>query len=516
VATRYEIRGIEPPDLYRFPDDVRKLFWEWVVELGIKAKAKDVLAGLDKDGTPLKGIKAKTRKNRKSAMTPSGKGDPSAPPLIPGWQKSRTYSLLYGTAFTDHAEFGWRYDSWTGKNWGKILAYQAQRGRDTIGLSPDGIARVKVQAWSKWSRWKAGTLKEAAKAPAASPPAVVGVGRAPTADSTWGIGSAGPPTGNWSGGMTQKEWDAYFRGQAKASLPGRPSNPRSRSPISGGGYNRLLSHVWGQPSSGSRPGRGPGSAAPVPARPRPTRPMAAQAKAPVPAMAAPIPPLTPKVAPFQHIGPRPSELIKTTNAGTNKADVEHALGAIDKLHAVPHTLAGIPVDTDAGGGNQGQFVYSAMGAPQKIGIIAGAHHPAETFTHEFAHYIEGFAIPGGNSGQRHWDGQLANPILDEWKAAIEKSQSFANLDAMAERAKGDKGFERTMEYLLRWDELWARSYSQWVATRSRDPKLIAGIDYYRTMPGNLTKNTMWQDNDFEPIAQAIDSIFHKLRWLVAP
>jgi len=278
VATRYEIRGIEPPDLARYPDDVRKLFWGWVVELGIKAKTKDVLAGIGADGSPLKAISRMTRKNRKSAMTPEEKGDPSAPPLIPGWQKSRTYSLLYGTAFIDHAEFGWRYDSWTGKNWGKILAYQAQQGRDTIGLSPDGIARVKVQAWSRWSQWKAGTLREPAARKTVVAPAVVGVGRAPTPDAVFGIGAQAAPTGRFSGGMTQKEWAAYFRGEARASLPGRPRNPPSRSPESGPGYNRLLSHVWGQPP-GSRPGRGPGSAAPAPARPRPTRPMAGVAVA---------------------------------------------------------------------------------------------------------------------------------------------------------------------------------------------------------------------------------------------
>ncbi len=285
MATRYSIRGIEPPDLYRFPDDVRKLFWGWVVELGIKAKAKDVIAGLDKDGQPLKAIKPKTRKNRKSAMTPSGKGDPAAPPLIPGWQKSRTYSLLYGTAFVDHAEFGWRFDAWTGKQWGKILAFQAQHGRDTIGLSPDGIARVKVQAWSKWAQWKAGTLKEpAARKPIAAAP-VVGVGRPVTPDAVFGIGANAPPTGQFSGGMTQKEWAAYFRGQARAAPPGRPTAPPSRSPITGPGYNRILQHIWGQP--GSRPGRGPGSAAPVPARPRPTPALARQAAA-VKVMAKPI------------------------------------------------------------------------------------------------------------------------------------------------------------------------------------------------------------------------------------
>ena len=64
MGTSYKITGIEPPDLGGYPPDIRKQFWSWVVELGIKAKTKDILAGLDKDGKPLRPISPKTRKHR--------------------------------------------------------------------------------------------------------------------------------------------------------------------------------------------------------------------------------------------------------------------------------------------------------------------------------------------------------------------------------------------------------------------------------------------------------------------
>ena len=160
AGTSYKIRGIAPPDLEAYPAQVRKLFWGWVVELGIKAKGKEILAGLDKDGKPLKPISEETRKHRKSAMSPSGHGDPNAPPLIPAWQKSRTYSLLAGRALSTHAEFYWRYDSWTGESWGDILAYQRSKGRDVIGISQVAIAKVKVQSWAKWEQYKSGQLRQ--------------------------------------------------------------------------------------------------------------------------------------------------------------------------------------------------------------------------------------------------------------------------------------------------------------------------------------------------------------------
>ncbi len=273
MATSFKIRGIEPPDLASYPVDVRKTFWGWVVELGIRQKGKEILAGLDKDGKPLRAILPKTRKNRKSEMTPSGNGDPNAPALIPGWQKSRTYSLLAGRALTTHADFYWRYDAWTGDSWGQVLAYQAKKGRDVIGISPKGLATVRVQAWAKWTQWKAGTLKEAKKK-AAVAVGIPQVGNYDTTHATFGIGVSSAKKfnrGTWTGGMTRDEWDAYLRGSAVAALPGRPARPAARSPISGPNYNRLLLHTWGQ---GPRPGS-TGSAVPGTPRPGPRKPPAA-------------------------------------------------------------------------------------------------------------------------------------------------------------------------------------------------------------------------------------------------
>lgn len=281
AGTSYKLRGIEPPDLARYPADVKKLFWSWVVELGIASKGKDILAGLDKDGSPLRAISAKTRKYRKSAMTPSGKGDPNAPALIPGWQKSRTYSLLAGRALTTHAEFYWRYDAWTGDQWGQVLRYQAQKGRDVIGLSPAGTARVKIAAWRKWELWKQGKVRQVAAVPRAAQRAgVPQVGRYQTANATFGMSAGGTAvdestfkTGRWTGGMTPEEWAAYYRQTASARPPGRPGRPKAMSEISGPGYNRLIKATWNQGT-----GRGGGASAvapkprPVPRKPAPAVP----------------------------------------------------------------------------------------------------------------------------------------------------------------------------------------------------------------------------------------------------
>ena len=53
------------------------MYWQWVVDYGLRRKDKELAAGLDKDGNPLRPIAPETRKYRRSAMTPNGKGDPN-------------------------------------------------------------------------------------------------------------------------------------------------------------------------------------------------------------------------------------------------------------------------------------------------------------------------------------------------------------------------------------------------------------------------------------------------------
>ena len=266
-ATSYKIRGIAPPELRNYSPAVRTMFWQWVVDFGIVEKVKELKAGLDKDGEPnLKAISAKTKKYRRSAMTPGGKGDPAAPPLIPGWMKSRTISLLAGRALSTHADFFWRFDPFTADSWGKVLSYQARKGRDVIGISAKAVKAIPAQALAKWAQFKAGKLPEQKKLAAPKAPGIPKVGTYNTEHATFGIGAENVDKlkkGQWTGGMTWPEWQRYFRESAKASIPGRPNPMKAPHPEVGPQYNRLLAHIW---SSGQRPA-GPPTAKPIPVKP---------------------------------------------------------------------------------------------------------------------------------------------------------------------------------------------------------------------------------------------------------
>jgi len=163
MSTRvgYRIRGIEPPDLYLYPDSVKLMFWGWAVPHGLEAKHRELSQGLDKDGKPLRPLKPESIKHRKSEVGPT---DPHGPPLQPSHARSRVHSLLTGRAHTTSAEFWWRFDSVTGKSFAAVLSHQAERGRDVFGLSPKATAWVKQKTHAKWEAWKRSTQTQVQRA----------------------------------------------------------------------------------------------------------------------------------------------------------------------------------------------------------------------------------------------------------------------------------------------------------------------------------------------------------------
>jgi hypothetical protein len=74
-----------------------------------------------------------------------------------------------------------------------------------------------------------------------------------------------------------------------------------------------------------------------------------------------------------------------------------------------------------------------------------------------------------------------------------------------------------VQYLLRPEELFARSYAQFVAVSSRDIRLLAQVGRLQNRRGNeIGYNVQWEDDDFEPLAQALETLFWRLGWLKAP
>jgi hypothetical protein len=258
VEDGYAIKGAEPPGLRKQPAPIKIMFWGWLMEAALKAKDRDLSMGLDKDGQPLRPITAHTRKHRKSVMTPTGKGDPSAPPLMPGRKLSRVRSLLTGRAEVDHAEFWWKFDPFTHESFAKILEKEKDEGRDVFGLSPAALKRSMSQAWDRYAKWERGQAVEM--------PIVIGVPQA-------------PPVIAASGGKRVEDWEKLLRRPKRTTLPAQGE----------GEFNVLLSHIF----KVERPGGPPPVIKPTPPKPGPIQVRRAALK-PLPRpKPKPVPPVSP-------------------------------------------------------------------------------------------------------------------------------------------------------------------------------------------------------------------------------
>jgi hypothetical protein len=518
AATSFKIRGIAPPDLGRYSAAVRTMFWSWVLDAAIPAKVKELKAGLDKDGEPMKAISAKTRKYRRSAMTPGGKGDPAAPPLIPGWMKSRTISLLAGRALSTHADFFWRFDPFTADSWGKVLSYQARKGRDVIGISAKAVKTIQAQAWAKWAQFKAGKLPQQKAVGPGKAPGIPRVGSTGMEHATFGIGVTGPEKfakGQWTGGMTWPEWQKYFRETAKAKIPGRPNPMRSPHPEVGKNYNRLLGHIW---SSGQRPA-GPPTAKPIPVTPPvpkvPPKTQVAMPPAPKPAPK----PAPPPPKPVGPAGTPVRDALVNTARGKTKDHIDAVLGLIAKVHG-DGSLTKIPIKQTTGTRRMGAYVWN-ISRPVEIRISSQGDHPRMTTAHEIGHFIEDRGIPKSQAGARIFS---LSPELKDWLDAVTASKAYAELKALRAGGRSVKVAKpdgtsteyildkRYIGYTLQNDELWARSYAQYIATKSGDPVMLKELEN-GLKELNPYVHRQWQPDDFKPILEAIDAMFRKLGWI---
>jgi hypothetical protein len=478
---------------------MRQQFWQLVVPIALRIKDKELADGLDATGELLKPISAKTRKYRKSAMTPDGKGDPDAPPLMPAYQKSRVRSLLAGRAFGTHCELYWRFDPFTGRSFDVILTYQVEMGRNVFGISDDGLRQIRIQSWAAWTKWKktGSTPTERKSAfpahaltqgpqprialivarstePGAGSRATKAVGGLETSHLTLGIGA---PTverlkasTTRSGMMTGEEWRKYFTQEGKI----RP---------------------------------GPAKAA-VPKAPTP--------KAPV------------KPAPEVKSVPKPATIpvgtaidIKTVSPKIGRA-VKTVMDAIDKVHG-DGTLPRIPLYKELQDAYLGSLSVNSDGTVRNMRINADGDHVHLTIAHETGHFLDYAGIPRTKptfAEERDWRNEA---LFDDFFEAIENSESIKTLrerknqtvvhvegPAWLNNYTIDQGL---VDYLLQDNEIWARSYAQWIAYRSGQDDMLAQIEYELSRTRQKVYAAQWNEADFRVIGQAMDAIFRGLGWL---
>jgi len=282
-------------------------------------------------------------------------------------------------------------------------------------------------------------------------------------------------------------------------------------------FDDLPADPWSDPESVAGL-RGFGA---IPKLPRSLLPM--PSLPPVPPPPPPIPP-----APAQPPGGgqpapiRPVSQALQVRAGRMSAAAKHAIAIIDQVHQ-DGDLPLIPVGSSTSKRYEGVYRRDATTrAPKDIRLSLNASRPELTTVHEIGHFLDNAGL--GNPQDL---ASFADPVLDPWRAAVMNSRAYADLIRLHQAAaivvmhptRGQIRIplpRQVLTYLLNPAELFARSYAQYIATKSGDPTLLHQLAaeriWWYPMAGVVPIPIQWDPADFAPIEAALEAVIRGLGW----
>jgi SPP1 gp7 family putative phage head morphogenesis protein len=192
--------------------------------------------------------------------------------------------------------------------------------------------------------------------------------------------------------------------------------------------------------------------------------------------------------------------------GIAKTAADAAIQAINKVHSLPDGLSKIPVKNSSSKSFQGSYGYYNGGDAIEIKVSSSSVNPGLTAIHEIGHFIDHQTL----NGIKGYHASPSDPLFEAWRIAVDNSKASANI-VLTRGAATSSAMRNGCDCYLSKHEQWARSYAQYIAKRSGDQTLIQQVAAIRdsAITGPY-KYSQWADDDFEPIAKAIDDIFEKI------
>jgi len=243
--------------------------------------------------------------------------------------------------------------------------------------------------------------------------------------------------------------------------------------------------------------------------------------APPPKAANPVP-VPPK--PKGPAGPAVSNSLDLQTKGKVDRAVRDVTKTIDDIHG-DGNLTKIPIKNSYGKRAQGAFWREQFNnRPIRIDISPNSDHVKLNVAHEIGHLLDYNGIPRGaiHGSNRSF---MLDPQFSGWFKAVKESEAIKSIEALKGKTHGEylkPGAEQTtrwtldrkhINYLLSENEMWARSYAQYIATKSGDSEMATELDKQRASAYGQVYNSQWTDKDFEPIGKEIDKLFQGLGWI---
>ena len=199
-----------------------------------------------------------------------------------------------------------------------------------------------------------------------------------------------------------------------------------------------------------------------------------------------------------------SQSLETHGAGILESAIIRALKAVDFVHDdgdLPTIQASVNPRLKT---TLAQYVHRgsiAIGIEFKPQSEASAAFSAlEEIGHFIDHQVLGTAGHGFAS---------ESPDFEGWRRVVDKTKAVKALKRSLSSASGP--LKVNLTNAARPREIFARSYAQYIAIKSGDPVLQAGLEADRkTVLGALIN---WKNEDFESIINYFNILFKKKGWL---
>lgn len=203
--------------------------------------------------------------------------------------------------------------------------------------------------------------------------------------------------------------------------------------------------------------------------------------------------------------PRGGVVIEVPKSTTLGGHIAASRSAIASVHRIPLSLPTVTVrSANLGVGANGRYVP----ATSILELSAKGRSPRLTFAHEIGHYLDHHAL---GDGKRLETRVLNNPLMSKWLDAVRETPSFRALEDIRFNPDTDPRLSGWLgKYLLTPTEMWGRSYAQYIAVRSADEVMLRELLEYRSDPDPVTALRQWGDDEFEPVATAVEAILKEI------
>jgi hypothetical protein len=229
----------------------------------------------------------------------------------------------------------------------------------------------------------------------------------------------------------------------------------------------------------------------------------------------PAPVAPPAPPPTSAIGIPVSQALNSTGTAKFKAEMKTVSDLIDSVHG-DGTLPAIPIAANASRTTYGSYQHS-LGRPVRINISRHGDHREFTGLHEIGHFLDQQGI-----GSRQFASE-SDPRMEAFRRAAAESKAIKSLEELKGKRRVDVNYngqslsytldQKYLSYLLRKREIWARAYSQYIARKTGNAQALSQLNKLRERSGQVYYAKQWEDDDFEPIAKAIDELLKSLGWM---